>query len=286
MAEELIEPPDAGATLARATLWTLAAVGAGLGMQVVMSLGRSISKDMAWIDAFAELSARPFGQMLTQMFGYGGVLLAVTILAGRQTVIHLRARTTTVAFAVVLGVALQFPLAELSNTTRMIFGYDPARLIQLRYILEPTDPVRGALTVFALVVGAPILEEAFFRGLLLAKLRIRYGAVGAVVYSALFFGVVHFRLEAAVPALVAGLLLGAIRLRSVTILPCIVIHAAHNAVPLLLPSRLLEVPGLNSTAPGLGHVPVLLLVVSTFVALAAAAGLVASEAKEIDATAS
>ncbi len=113
MAEELIEPPDAGATLARATLWTLAAVGAGLGMQVVMSLARSISKDMAWIDAFAELSSRPFGQMLTQMFGYGGVLLAVTVLSGRQTVIHLRARTTTVAFAVVLGVALQSPLAAL-----------------------------------------------------------------------------------------------------------------------------------------------------------------------------
>lgn len=86
------------------------------------------------------------------------------------------------------------------------------------------------LLVLVLVVGAPVVEELFFRGLLLSALRARIGSVGAVLISAVLFGLAHFEpLQFPVLALF-GVLLGVLALRTGRLGPNICAHAAFNAL--------------------------------------------------------
>jgi len=83
-------------------------------------------------------------------------------------------------------------------------------------------------------VGAPLVEELFFRGLLQRSLRRRLGPVWAVVLSALAFGLAHMELIQ-LPALVAfGLVLGIMAQRTGRLGPGIFAHMAFNAVTLVV----------------------------------------------------
>jgi membrane protease YdiL (CAAX protease family) len=90
----------------------------------------------------------------------------------------------------------------------------------------------GGVVVLTLlvVVGAPVVEELFFRGLLQRSLHRRLGPVWAVALSALAFGLAHQELLQ-LPALVAfGIVLGVLAQRSGRLGPGIFAHIAFNAV--------------------------------------------------------
>ena len=93
----------------------------------------------------------------------------------------------------------------------------------------------GGVVVLSLlvVVGAPIIEELFFRGLLLRALQRRFGAGWAVAISAAMFGIAHQELLQ-LPALVAlGVVLGIMAVRTGRIGPGICTHMAFNAVTVI-----------------------------------------------------
>jgi membrane protease YdiL (CAAX protease family) len=86
------------------------------------------------------------------------------------------------------------------------------------------------LLVAVVVVGAPLAEELFFRGLLLRALSARIGTPGAVGVSAVLFGLVHFE-PLQLPVLVLfGVVLGVLAVRTGRLGPSICAHAAFNAV--------------------------------------------------------
>ena len=82
---------------------------------------------------------------------------------------------------------------------------------------SPTAPRAPgiALLILLVVIGAPIVEELFFRGFLMGALERTMGPAWALWLSALFFGVVHFEpLQTAGPRAVrprGGLARAAIR---------------------------------------------------------------------------
>ena len=83
------------------------------------------------------------------------------------------------------------------------------------------------------VVGAPFVEELFFRGLLLRSLQRRFGPAWAVAGSSLVFGLVHFELLQ-LPALVAfGVVLGVIVVNTKRLGPAIFAHAGFNLVTMI-----------------------------------------------------
>jgi membrane protease YdiL (CAAX protease family) len=87
-----------------------------------------------------------------------------------------------------------------------------------------------AVLILFLVIGAPIVEELFFRGLLLRSLSRWLGPVAGIAISALAFGAAHGELLQ-LPALVAfGLILGVLAHRTGRLGPGIVAHMAFNAV--------------------------------------------------------
>ncbi len=91
------------------------------------------------------------------------------------------------------------------------------------------------LTLAVLGLGlAPALGEEFlFRGLLLRGLVGKLGAMGALLVSALFFGLVHFDPVHSVAATLIGLYLGVAFLRTGSLLPGIICHAINNVIAVI-----------------------------------------------------
>tara|TARA_B100001750_G_scaffold235528_2_gene238246 strand:- start:2533 stop:3396 length:864 start_codon:yes stop_codon:yes gene_type:complete len=161
--------------------------------------------------------------------------------------------------AILAGLALQLPLAEIGNAIREVAPTPLDQQLRVQRALEPRTLGAGLGAIFAFVVVAPLTEEVFFRGLLLPGLAARHGAGPAVVLSALLFALLHFGWAAAGVAFVAGLLLGAVRVRAGSLWPSIALHASINAVPLLLPRAVWSLPGFNEPSAAATHLPPLVL---------------------------
>lgn len=95
------------------------------------------------------------------------------------------------------------------------------------------------LAVF-LVVGAPVIEELFYRGLLLRSLERRFNPAIAIVGSGLLFGAAHVRPDAIgwlaqMPALAGfGMVLAVVAHRAKRLGPGIIAHAVFNLVTVLI----------------------------------------------------
>jgi uncharacterized protein len=93
-----------------------------------------------------------------------------------------------------------------------------------------TDPVGVALLVLIVGIGAPIIEEIFYRGLVQRALTNRWGVRAGIVGSALLFAASHFQ-GLQFPALVAlGLILAYLTNRYGRLGPAIFTHIAFNMV--------------------------------------------------------
>ncbi|MHB1929782.1 MAG: CPBP family glutamic-type intramembrane protease [Acidimicrobiales bacterium] len=93
-------------------------------------------------------------------------------------------------------------------------------------------PGRVVLLYLLLAVGAPVVEELFFRGLLLRGLLGRLPAAPAVLASAVLFAVAHFELLQFAGLAAFGVVLGALSWRSGRLGAGIAAHAAFNAAAL------------------------------------------------------
>jgi len=105
--------------------------------------------------------------------------------------------------------------------------------------LENLNKDRGYL-VAVLVIQA-LLEELFFRGYLFGALSKQCSRLNTIIISALLFGLAHVVLggalgwERLLPSTFLGLILGWVRSSSGSVLPSMLLHAFHNAIPNLLP---------------------------------------------------
>ncbi len=84
-----------------------------------------------------------------------------------------------------------------------------------------------------IVLGAPVVEELFWRGLLQSSLARRFGTVWAVAGSAALFGLTHFQ-PLLLPGLAAfGAVLSVLVHRAGRLGPAVVAHVAFNAVTVI-----------------------------------------------------
>ena len=100
-----------------------------------------------------------------------------------------------------------------------------------RELAEQAPDRAGLLALSVLVViGAPLVEEIFFRGVLMGALA-RRGSAIAVLVSAVAFAFVHFGQLLAMPAFgVLGVVLGLLTLGRKRLGPAIITHATFNAI--------------------------------------------------------
>lgn len=100
--------------------------------------------------------------------------------------------------------------------------------------VKATDGVGVVLLVLVVAVGAPIVEELFFRGLLMGALGRRWGAAVAVVGSSFVFGIVHLQ-PLQFPALMAfGLVAAWLVRRDGRLGRAVWAHVAFNATTVVV----------------------------------------------------
>jgi membrane protease YdiL (CAAX protease family) len=83
--------------------------------------------------------------------------------------------------------------------------------------------------VFVIAVAPPV-EEFFFRGFLYQSLRTRLGVWGGALTSGLIFGAIHLKFEFLIPLAILGTILALLFQRTGSLWPCILVHAANNAL--------------------------------------------------------
>ena len=112
---------------------------------------------------------------------------------------------------------------------------------QARDLTGDAVGITFAIKCVVFVAIAPIVEELFFRGLVLRSLRRRMGALGAIVMSAIWFGLAHYSAGSAGAflalflALVAfGAVLATLAERTGRLGMSLCAHAAFNAVTMAL----------------------------------------------------
>lgn len=219
---------------------------------------------------------------LALAFGLGTVTLLATSRGEHHDALGVRVGLVavplaTLGWAALLGLSAHVAGAELVNQLRAWFPLPPALDVAQHRLLTPTSWREGVGCVLAFVGLAPLAEEVFFRGVVFPGITRHYGhAWFAIVISALLFGVTHVEPVAIFYAALFGGGLALLTVRARSIVPAVVAHAAHNAVPLLLPERVVRIEGLNTLAEAGYHLHPVVVLAATFSSLLAARGLLHS----------
>jgi len=88
--------------------------------------------------------------------------------------------------------------------------------------------------LLVLAVAPALIGELGFRGFILGGLESLAGKWQAILLSSLLFGLAHTMIEESFVSFFIGMILGVIALQTRSIVPCILFHAVHNSVVLLL----------------------------------------------------
>ena len=98
---------------------------------------------------------------------------------------------------------------------------------------QPEHATAFALNSAVVVLLAPFAEELFFRGLGVRALAV-FGGLAAILISGVVFGLVHGILGALPPLALFGVGLAWVRLRSASVWPSFIAHAAYNGLGILI----------------------------------------------------
>ena len=167
------------------------------------------------------------------------------------------------------GLMLQLPFAELGNLAQEIWPVSFDELAARQRLVNPTSWWGGVTALLGLVIVAPVTEELLFRGWLMRDLAERYGPRAGLLWSSILFGLVHLEPTAVLYATVAGVVLGAVALKTGSTLASIAMHAGVNALPLLVPTTLVRIEGFNTLAQHVEHISPWLVMVSLLGAVTA-----------------
>jgi membrane protease YdiL (CAAX protease family) len=84
--------------------------------------------------------------------------------------------------------------------------------------------------IMRIVIIAPIVEELIFRGVIMNGFIRNYSKTGAIIYSALLFALFHLNPWQFPATFLLGIVLGFVRIRTKSVLACILGHAIHNGI--------------------------------------------------------
>jgi membrane protease YdiL (CAAX protease family) len=223
-----------------------------VGIRLAFSAVLAALRDLSMAEGQRLVSANLPALTLVQLLAMGTVIVVGLKLSDpdaplREGLSLRPVRNLTLVLCLVAGACLQFPLAELANLLHQhVFGPEPLeQQLARQALLEAHSPLDGAIVVVCLVGLIPAAEELLFRGLLLFQLAHRYGPGFALLFSASLFGIIHLGAVPSVFAATAGLVLGAVALWTQSVWAGVALHAAVNAVPVLVPESVWPIHGFN-----------------------------------------
>ena len=208
------------------TIWQVVAgyVGAVLVAGLTGGLGVALSGDEDGVVA-----------VLAGQVGFWSVLVGVVVVARRRDGapagggrLRQHVRAADVA-GLVVGVFTQVVLLPLLYLPFRSLFDDDELSAPAEELLSGIDGAGLVAMGIGVVVVAPIVEELFFRGLLLGTMRRRWGTAAAVVASSLFFGATHFQPLQFAGLTAAGLVFAAAVVKTGRLGTAIAVHVGFNA---------------------------------------------------------
>jgi ABC-2 type transport system permease protein/sodium transport system permease protein len=195
-------------------------LGSGLARSTELSMGRRLVV---------------MGLVTASVFGGIPVLLGVYGRVRWSTGFGIRpASAFSLLGAAILGAAL-WPLAHevflISERAGLsVLGRDQVRTT--RAILAAWHDLPLGLILVTMAAAPAVFEELSFRGFLVSSLRAVLAADRTLVVSSLLFGLFH---EVLMPgrflaSTFLGFVLGWVRLRSGSVVPCMILHVVHNGL--------------------------------------------------------
>jgi membrane protease YdiL (CAAX protease family) len=131
-----------------------------------------------------------------------------------------------------LGLALFFPL-----DAWLTFSHADASATKFAFETYRSAEAIGALPLLfvAFALAAPLIEETTFRGFFYSRFALRLGALPAIIITAALWAVLHVQYDplAMVEIFVLGLMLGAVRRYTGSVLLTTLLHGIWNAVSLV-----------------------------------------------------
>ena len=138
------------------------------------------------------------------------------------------------AVGIPIGAIVQFIVVPLLYVPIFwVFGHHDVSAAA-RELTDKAEGVGIALLAVLVVIGAPVVEELFFRGLVLRAFERRYGPTVGLLASSALFGLAHFQLLQLPALIVFGLVVGTLAQRTGRLGPGIFAHAAFNAVTVIV----------------------------------------------------
>ena len=132
---------------------------------------------------------------------------------------------------VVTGVILFLAILALDELYVWYLGEDIQKDIRqiFQVLVDGGDFASMSAWIFAVVIGAPIIEEFIFRGYLQTALTNKLGPIAGLVGASLIFAGIHFDLQAFPVLFTAGLGFGYLYYRTGSLLPSMLLHFAMNS---------------------------------------------------------
>jgi sodium transport system permease protein len=234
----------------------------------------------------ASLSMKLVAISLITAVVFAGIPLAVSIFGRVRASSGMglaKARPMQYLAAALLGVSL-WPVAHeiyLASVGLGISSLGKEQFEQARQMLDQLQsmPLLTILLTFAVVPA--VFEEFFFRGFLFAALRSAISSWQTIVATAILFGLFHEVLGPGrfLSSACLGLVLGWVRLRTGSVLPCMVLHMLHNGLLLWISHRhgVLRADGFDASE--LKHLPSTWLMAAIVGIIVAAAMLLMSTSR-------
>lgn len=212
--------------------WLIAFVLAAVGGSVLLSATGYAGTDSAdypiWLIAVLQVPL---------WIGLAGGALAVSRWWGTSDLV----RDYGFSFAPVdvlglpIGVVTQLVFVPVLYRVMSWFGVDTSSLSDpAEQLTSKATGLGVALLVLLVVVGAPVVEELFFRGLVLRSIQARWSDGLALVGSAVLFGLAHFQVLQFPALVLAGLVFGYCAQRTGRLGMAVFAHAGFNATTVVL----------------------------------------------------
>jgi membrane protease YdiL (CAAX protease family) len=186
------------------------------------------------------------GQAVSQMGLWTGMVGAAVVASHRKGAgtlaedFGLKGKWSDIGLGVVVALCVQLlVLPGIAYLLRPLLG-EPEVSGPVQDLLDRSQGLAFAGLILSVAVGAPIVEELFFRGLLLRSLQRRVPDWAAVATSAVAFGIAHgsaLPVDAVLLVMtsltVFGAILAVMAIRTGRLGPSIVTHAVFNLFTLL-----------------------------------------------------
>jgi membrane protease YdiL (CAAX protease family) len=212
--------------------WLVAFVVGGLGAAVIVGIAgySNLNSDRwpLWLTAltFLPLWAGMLGALLvvSQRFGTGSF----------RSDFRLRVKPSDALIGIPVGVVCQLVFVQLLyDALSGLFNQDDVK----QAAKNLTDRAEGwgvLLLVLTVAIGAPIVEEIFFRGLVLRAFSSRLGDGLAIAASAFLFALAHFQPLQFPGLLLFGVVVGYVAHRTGRLGPAIFTHVGFNATTVVV----------------------------------------------------